>query len=363
MTPGPAMGLRADGGAKVIVMAHRSSSSALHAPPAVGPADAPSSVSQIDLDALEWQVRLWSGTETAKERLAFQHWLEADPAHQDAWQRVQEVSQQIHAVPDAIAGKVLRASLPPRAAQRRRDVLRGLFVLAAGSASFYAVKGTPQWSALNADYSTARGERQDLTLPDGTLLSLNTASAIDLQFTEYERRVLVRAGEVLITTAADRAPSPRPFIVQTSEGSVRALGTQFLVRRLEHTSPVQIAVQVFDGVVEIMPDSGTGPLRLDAGRQARFTRYEVQAPVDADPQAASWHRGLLVAERLRLEDFLAEVGRHRPGVLRCDPAVANLIVSGVYPLQDTDAILTSLAQALPVSVRMTTRYWVTVTEP
>jgi len=75
---------------------------------------------------------------------------------------------------------------------------------------------------------------------------------------------------------------------------------------------------------------------------------------------AAWTRGLLIVERLRLEDFLVELGRHRAGALRCDPAVRDLIVSGVYPLDDTELALATLAQALPVRVDRVTRYWVTV---
>ncbi|HNR11604.1 MAG TPA: hypothetical protein PKN72_10460 [Nitrosomonas europaea] len=76
--------------------------------------------------------------------------------------------------------------------------------------------------------------------------------------------------------------------------------------------------------------------------------------------ATAWTRGLLVAERMRLEDFLAELGRYRSGVLRCDPAVRDLIVSGVYSLDDTDQSLRLLAQALPVQVQTVTRWWTIV---
>jgi len=63
---------------------------------------------------------------------------------------------------------------------------------------------------------------------------------------------------------------------------------------------------------------------------------------------------------MRLADFLVQLSRHRPGVVRCDPAVAELVVSGVYPLDDTDRVLAALAQALPVRADYATRYWVTV---
>ncbi|MBR8657942.1 iron dicitrate transport regulator FecR, partial [Achromobacter sp. Marseille-Q0513] len=76
--------------------------------------------------------------------------------------------------------------------------------------------------------------------------------------------------------------------------------------------------------------------------------------------AASWSRGVLVADAWRLDDFLAELGRYRPGLLRCDPAVADLRVSGVFPLRDTDRALHNLERGLPVTVVYRTRYWVTL---
>ena len=61
-----------------------------------------------------------------------------------------------------------------------------------------------------------------------------------------------------------------------------------------------------------------------------------------------------------LGQFLDELARHRPGVLRCDPTVAELPLTGVFPLADTDRVLAALQQSLPVDVQRVTRYWVTV---
>lgn len=313
--------------------------------------------------AMEWQVTLWSGEVTPQERQGFERWLAADAAHARAWQRVQGVSQQLRAVPATIARPALRAASPPPMHTGRRNLLRGLAVLVGGGASAYAVRQTPQWQAATADYSTARGQRQDVTLPDGTRLTLNTSTAVDLRFTGTERRVVLRRGEVLIATAPDTAPVHRPFVVETRQGDIRALGTRFTVRHLDDASPAEVLVQVFEGAVEITPREGGGPVRINAGQQSRFSSSGAQPANAADPMAEAWSRGLLVAERQRLADLLAELGRYRSGVLRCDPAVADLPVSGVFPLHDTDAILQSLVQALPIRVRMTTRYWVTVTTP
>ncbi|MNT40898.1 fec operon regulator FecR [compost metagenome] len=69
---------------------------------------------------------------------------------------------------------------------------------------------------------------------------------------------------------------------------------------------------------------------------------------------------MLVAAHRRLGDFLDELGRYRRGQLNCAPEVAELLISGSYPLADSERILDLLEVALPVRVRRFTRYWVTV---
>ena len=63
---------------------------------------------------------------------------------------------------------------------------------------------------------------------------------------------------------------------------------------------------------------------------------------------------------MRLGHFIAELSRYRPGLLRCASEVAELRISGVYPLADSDAVLDALTQSLPVSINRRSRYWVTV---
>ena len=82
------------------------------------------------------------------------------------------------------------------------------------------------------------------------------------------------------------------------------------------------------------------------------------APLDA--AALTWEHGMMVARNMRLDDLLAELGRYRPGVLRCHQAVAGLTVSGAFPLKDTDASLRLLQDTLPIRISSLTRYWVAV---
>lgn len=71
-------------------------------------------------------------------------------------------------------------------------------------------------------------------------------------------------------------------------------------------------------------------------------------------------RGILPAERMRLDHLLAELSRYRPGLLRCSEAVASLRITGSFQLDDTDAALALVANTLPVRIERRTRYWVTV---
>ena len=303
--------------------------------------------------ALEWQVTFWSGEVTQQERDGFAQWLNAAPEHAQAWAQVQRTDTQLQALARPAAGHALRT----RSAPQRRRVLLGIAgLLAGGGLAAHAVREAAPWQRVLADHRSARGERREIVLSDGTRIMLGSASAIDVHYSAGERQLRLLDGEIFITTATDA--SARPFMVHTAQGRVRALGTLFSVRQTDDW--IQVGVE--QGAVEISPARGgvAARQRLDAGQQARFGQASVQAVTPLDANATAWARGVLVAERMRLEDFLAALGRYRSGMLRCDPAVRDLVISGVYPLDDTDLALRILAQALPLQVSTATRWWVTV---
>ena len=197
---------------------------------------------------------------------------------------------------------------------------------------------------------------------------LNTASAVDLRDGPAERLIVLRAGEILVHSAPDA--SGRPLRVRTAAGMVRAIGTRFTVRQLADGNGIPFVlgaplalVAVLEGAVELTPAAApTATLQLNAGQQAQLTAASSGPPEPLPEGAAAWSEGMLVADAMPLAGFIAELSRHRPGVLRCAPEVAGLRVSGAYPLADTDRVLAALARALPVQVQVQsrTRWWVTV---
>lgn len=302
--------------------------------------------------ALEWQVTLWSGEVSHAEQAEFEAWLARDPAHRDAWRKAQRLHARLAGLPDDVSGQLLRHA-PSR--QGRRRLLTALVWLAGGGLLAQAARDTPQWQWIAADHATHTGERRQIVLDDGTRIDLNSASAVDVHYDSTFRRVLLRRGEILITTAVDTTPARWPFLVATAQGDIQALGTRFRVQRTDE----HIRVAVFEGAVLIRP-TAAGQARLNAGQQARFDAHHIVSEGESDASAIAWTRGQLVASHVRLADFIEQLGHHRPGILRCDPQVADWPISGVFPLDDTDRVLAALSEALPVRIRMVTPYWVAV---
>ena len=309
--------------------------------------DAPIAQAVVE-QASEWLMLQWGGEFDGAQRQAFAHWQAADPEHRRAWQRLQQLQQTLGGVPADSARAVLRDAPDP---QRRAALkLLGLLLVAGGSG--YLVQGSQPWRAAFAEHRTATGEIRHLTLSDGTHLDLNSDSAIDLRFSATERRIRLIRGEILLTSGHD--PS-RPLIVETAAGDIQALGTRFAVRELDDGSRVDL----YEGRLQVRPVEGV-PVLMNAGDSLWFSATQTSAVTALDANASSWAQHRLIAERQPLGRFVAELSRYRPGVLRCDEAVSGLLLTGVFPLNDTDAILTALERSLPVRVHAVTRYWVTI---
>lgn len=312
---------------------------------------------QIRRRAVEWLVELQSDGATDATRQGLQHWRGEHPDHERAWQRIEAVNGRLKGLASPLGSAVAHAALASPRSMKRREAIKTLAVLLFAGGTTWLLEDNTPWREFLADERTGVGERRTVTLTDGTRVALNTDSAINVRFTGSERRLRLVSGEILITTGKDEAGPPSPFLVETAQGELQPIGTRFTVRQLPDAS----RVHVFEGAVAVRPRDGSAPARtLQAGEQARFTRTAVGNPTPVSDGDTAWTDGMLVASGMRLADFLAELNRHRPGRLGCDASVADLRVSGTYPLDDTDRILDTLRTTLPVEIHFLTRYWVTV---
>jgi len=260
-----------------------------------------------------------------------------------------------------------RPTMRPATHASRRAVLRSLAALGvAAPAAWLGWRHAP-WQGWTAGYATATGERREAVLADGSRLTLNTATALDVAWSDAQRLVRLHRGEVYVHTAPDAPGAHRPFIVETPQGRLRALGTRFVVRIEDDGGAPRTRLTVLEYRVEATPRGGGAPLIVDAGQHtvlgaagAAPPASNALLPLAAPDGAPGWLHGVLYADGMRLDAFLAELARYRPGVVRCAPEVADLRISGAFQLADTDYVLALLRETLPVQVLLRTRWWVTV---
>ena len=307
------------------------------------------------LQAVEWLVRLQAGDATLEVEQAWRAWRDSDPEHEQAWLHVEGCMARMRSLPAPLAHSTLaRKPIHAHANAARRQSLKFLALLAVGGGAWLA-GGDEQARFWLADYRTGTGELRHVVLDDGTRIALNTASSIDVRYDARQRLVTLLQGEIMVSTARD--PAGRPFLVQTAQGRLQPVGTRFAVRADGEFTHLG----VFAGAVDVMPRLAPGAVqRLHPGQQTTFTANRTGA-IEALPAGAdAWTTGMLVAHDMPLADFIGELARYRHGRLACDPAIAHLRVSGIYPLADTTQVLDMLTRTLPVDVRQSTRFWVSV---
>ena len=302
--------------------------------------------------AIAWQLSLDSGDGSAVEQQEFTKWLASDEEHARAWRQLGMLDQRF----SVAAGPARAALLQSRHGirQRVRKLGRGLasIVLVCGLGLFAGERYVPIHYWL-ADQRTATGEQRTLKLDDGTSINLNTHSAIDVRFDEKRRLIVLQEGEILVETGHDDS---RPFYVQTRDGSLRALGTRFIVKREDDAT----RLSVLQSAVAAQPEALHQEHVFKAGQQV-LMRSDGLGPLLAVTHATdAWTRGMLVVDNARLGDVIEELGRYRTGHLGVDDNVADLRITGSFPLHDTTLALNALLPTLPVQIKQHTPWWVTV---
>jgi len=313
---------------------------------------------RIDDQARDWLLRLSEGPATKKDLANFRMWRDADPRHRAAYAEIREIWKDAAALRAAFEPISLgRPPVPVRLPICRIAILGGL--IAACVALLVSV--TPILTAkFRADVATAAGEQITATLPDGSRATLNTDSAIALDFTANRRRVTLLRGEAYFNVRKD---AQRPFDVLARGGQATATGTAFAVRSLDGAARVTVTegtVRVSSPVNTATYSAGApGTVLLEAGQQAR---YRDGAPprrvTHADPVAATaWRHGTIMIDNLPLSRALAEIDRYRPGrIVMLGDASREEPVTARIALDALDGGIRALAATHGLTVTEVTDY-------
>src|SRR5258706_3341944 len=260
---------------------------------------------QIDAEAADWAARLDRGPLPPEQEAAFHDWLHQDVRCMGAFGRMRALAlttQRARALgPDFDPATFVPSSPIPS----RRTILQ-----VGGAIAATALIGvTATWQVLRhrGRFSTGKGETKVVALKDGSVVTLNTASEILVNYSDALRSVELIHGEALFDVAKNKA---RPFVVGAGDTNVRVVGTSFTVRRID-TALVQVLVR--EGIVEVFkPIAGTKPVRISANTMA------VAPPDNADiaarpvavaqlHRAIAWREGQIAFASQNLVQAAAEL--------------------------------------------------------
>ncbi|MEN4918085.1 FecR domain-containing protein [Achromobacter spanius] len=298
--------------------------------------------------AISFAVRLNSGHADASEHDACRRWREADAEHERVWRQLQAIESDMRAVSGSTAASAAAASALRTAPNRgRRQALAMLALGVAGAGATLAWRdGT--WERMTADYRSGVGEQRRYALAAGAELWLNTDSAVRAD--PGGRRLTLLAGELRMDTGPDAA-----WEVRTRQACFTGTRARFVLRQLGDAT----LLELLRGDLRIAPLHGREIL-ADPGARYRVSDHDARREPAAAFDADGWANGVLTVRGMRLADFLAELSRYQRGWISCDPAVADLRVSGVFLLDDVPGALDTLSRALPMRIQRYTGLWTRV---
>ena len=340
--------------------------------------------------AADWLVANDEGPLDTRKSAALTAWLKASPVHVEEFLGVSVITRDLRAAgtdPEYSLETVLararaeddspvqplwqRAIAPVRNVSSRgwltaAVTMAGLGALSLGLFSWWNARPTAPMSApvsiTALHFETGHGELLDRRLADGSVLHLNTDSAVTVRYGKTERLVTLTSGQADFEVAHNPA---RAFRVFAGAAEVVALGTNFDVR-LERDSAVVTVVEgrVVVGLTPMLAKSGTNPsqnhsprfVQLGADQQIRVAEREWPAtPVAVDAQhSTAWMHRQIVFDHEPLERVAAEFNRYAPKPIEiATPALRSLQISGVFATDDADAFIAFLRTLKGVRVEVT----------
>ncbi|MEM1384563.1 MAG: FecR domain-containing protein [Pseudomonadota bacterium] len=271
---------------------------------------------RIDEAARDWFLRLSERDVTQRERHAFRAWLRADRAHAAAYAEIE-------------------ATMGDFSVAFKKRPRRWQAVAIAAAACLAIAAGPEVLLRLEADHVTGTGSHQRVTLPDGAVAHLNTASALAVRYGADRREVALLRGEAVFEVVADPA---RPFVVVAAGGEAVATGTTYGVRIGD-----MVTVSVLEGSVSV---SSAGQRRaLAAGTVSDYADGAAPGPSRSGAATAfAWRDGFIAFDdETTLSQAAREIDRYLPGVTIVTGDVARVPVAGQLSLDSLEDGLEAIA--------------------
>lgn len=337
----------------------------------------------VNVAAVDWHTRREQGL-AAAEQEEFRQWLAASPAHAAAFEELDQGVAALRAIPAEDTARVRAGhstTSSDEAAQPDRSSKTGAGSRRAGGwASGWSSLAAPRprraWLAFccvavvavgigwhrwgqqrvfSQDYVVERGQRQTVTLPDGTELAFDAETQAQVALYRDRREVRITEGQIMFAVAPD---GTKPFQVLAGPARVTVVGTRFSVRyRRTGMDANTVKVAVEEGHVRVadvrsrQADGSTGEVDLVAGQGLTVSADGAIGKVAevAPGSIAPWRKGLVRFENTPLGDALVELERYgATGLAIRDPGVAAMPIGGSFQIDRPEAFARMVTQILPV---------------
>lgn len=240
----------------------------------------------------------------------------------------------------------------PARGPSRRALVAGAG-LAAGVAA--AVSAGMLWTQRPIIHETDIGERRTVLLADGSQVTLNTATRIEVRLSDHRRLVTLDSGEAFFAVA--HRPDAAPFDVFSDGARVQVTGTRFNVRRGSRFTQVDLE----EGRVSVGPlDPHAKHLTLRPGQGVRLDPKGAPGPIVSArlKQIADWRNGRISFDQTPLIDAVAEMNRYSRIQLKIsDPSLGETSVDGAFIAGDSVAFAQALHVLYGVSVDRDDNTW------
>ncbi|MQU08903.1 FecR family protein [Pseudomonas helleri] len=298
--------------------------------------------------ALQWLSVLHDQPDSG-DQATFSRWLQADPAHAEAYAQAQVVWELSEVAGNTLANEealVLQRYLSQMNVSRRHRLARWSSGLAVAACLLLMVGVFAGWQPmrwlndLGADYVSAPGQVRTLTLADQSEVTLGADSAIAVNFSGNERHVELRRGVAFFHVTH----TGQPFVVDADGGEARVLGTEFEVR----LQPGGAQVTVLSGRVGVKADKQAPQQILTADQQVAYAAGTADTVHRVDSLAQlGWRTGWLTYYKTPLADVVADLKRYYPGqIVLLNAQLGERRISGSFPSQDPQTVINSLQGVL-----------------
>lgn len=314
-------------------------------------------MSTIDNEALQWVICHTSGALDDAGRAAFDAWFAADIRHQGAYLRAVAINRALDQarVQETLRPRRERLAIEWAGASWNRANSRRAFLVTGGLAAGVAVLAGPAVFRAAPDQAiltTAKGEFRKVPLADTSVATINSGSRVEVRLTQQNRQIKLTRGEAWFEVAKDKS---KPFIVDTGEVLVRAVGTAFGVRRYANGAEVLVT----EGTVEVWSRDGTAQKRLlTAGEHAFVENHAADIAVARQPREVArklaWREGKLIFNNQTLSEAVADFNRYSPRkIVIVDPQLWNRKLVGQYQIDAPELFAKDVSTFLDVPIVIT----------